>query len=166
MKRIILLLLISSNIALAQTSRLYNDNGKLLVDSSYRIDRFSFSNIQTIEKILLPKMYNEIRYSAVAMENEFEGTVIVQLSISAKAQNYNVKIIKSDSEDLNKVVLSFFNSLGDYAKAQIAPNKGTITVYLPVKFELFKDEYNKLLNKNHTVTIQGHPSAPVIHIVQ
>ncbi|MGZ3757741.1 MAG: energy transducer TonB [Mucilaginibacter sp.] len=165
MKWIVFFLLIGSNIAFAQTSRLYDKDRKLLVDKIFVIDTFSFSNIANVEKILLPKMYNGIKYSALARENEIEGTVIVRLSIGPNGQNYAVKVVKSDSEELSKTVLDFFNNLSVYTKNDISPQKGEIVIFLPVKYEILKDEYNSTLNKNHSVTIRSHPSAPVITIV-
>jgi outer membrane biosynthesis protein TonB len=126
----------------------------------------SFSNIVNIEKVLLPKMYNGIKYSALARENDVEGIVIVRLSIAANGQNYTAKVVKSDSEELSKTALNFFNNLSDYTKSEISPQKGEITIFLPVKYEILKDEYNNMLNKNHSVTIRAHPSAPVTTIVQ
>jgi len=161
MKKIALLLLMILNIAAsAQTSKLYDKKRRLLIDKSYTIDELTYSNIQTIEKILLPKMYNSIKYTAISAENEFEGTVIVQLSVGAQGQDYEVKIVKPAEEELNKAVLKFFNGLQEYPRRQISPAKGKITVYIPITFEISKDNYIKLLNKNKSLTIQLIPRAP------
>ena len=77
----------------SQTSKLYDENRRLFYDKTYQIDQNTFNNLQMIEKVLLPKMYNGIKYSALAAENDFEGTIIVELSISAKAQDYQVEIV-------------------------------------------------------------------------
>jgi len=160
MKTMILLFLVISNIALAQTSKLYDKDHRLFFDKSYRIDEHSFNNLTMIEKVLLPKVYNSIRYSAIAAENEFEGTIIVELSISAEAKDYQVKIVKPQADDLNQTVLRFFNYLPEYARRLISPAQGRITVFIPITFEILKNNYNKLLEKNKSLTIQLNPMAP------
>lgn len=103
MIKLFFLLLLTSTVALAQQSTLYNKHQQLLIDTSYTVDFVTYQNLPLIEKDLLPRIYNSIKYPARSKYNNVDGTVIVQVSI--KGNNYSYKIVKSTDEDFNAPVL-------------------------------------------------------------
>ena len=160
MKGFLTALILFSNIAVAQHSVLYDKNGKLIIDRSYSIDKNSYGKINLIEKYLLPAIYNNIKYPAVAREDGNEGVVIVQLSIDNKIMSYSYKIMRADAEVFKQPVLSFFSKLSKNIKDEICPPGQSILVFIPVKFFITQNSFKKSFQKNHSVTIETNDIAP------
>ena len=155
-----------SNIAIAQHSALYHKNRQLIIDPSYSIDENTYSNISVIEKVLLPTIYNNIKYPEIARENGDEGIVIVQLSIDNKAMSYDYKIIKSAAKIFNQPVMDFFGRMSKYKRDEICPAGQSIIVYVPIKFYMSPNSFKKSLKKNHSVTVEANDLTPEAAIVQ
>jgi TonB family protein len=158
--KIAFLLLLLSNIASAQTSILYNNSRSLKVDNSFKIDEFTFSNIANIEKELLPRIYNAVRYPAMAKENNISGTVIIQLLINDGDGSF--EIAKSSNKIFNDPALKALKSI--YPQV-VFPPKGKLLLYVPLKFEVIQNTYKNTLNRNHAVTIQTNDAAPVTTVI-
>jgi outer membrane biosynthesis protein TonB len=166
MKGIISILALFSNFAIAQNSSLYSSARKLIADRSYSIDKNTFNNINTIEKVLLPLIYNNIKYPAVAKENGEQGVVIVQLLIDNKTKLYTYKIVEADAEVFKQPVMDFFSRLSQYIRDEICPAGESIQVYIPVKFFINQNSFKKALKKNHAVTIETNDIAPEVAIIK
>ncbi|MDO3644929.1 energy transducer TonB [Mucilaginibacter sp. L3T2-6] len=166
MRRLIVSLLLFANTALAQNSMLYNNHRKLMIDTSFTISTETYRNIRTIEKVLLPVIFNNIKYPEVARQNGERGTVIVQLTIDNKSMLYTYKIVKSDLEIFNPPVNQLFKNLSKYVRDAICPAGQSINIYIPVRFFLNQDNFEKTLKLNHSVTIEANDTAPQNVITQ
>lgn len=166
MKRLIYIIILFSNIAFGQESMLYKNDRKLIIDSSFQIDENSFKNVNNFEKVILPRIYNGIKYPEIARENNQEGTVIVCFSISKNIKDYTFKIVKSDCKEFDQSVTDFFKSLTDFTKEQLIPEKGNLIVYVPIVFKINQKKYLETLLKNKAVTIEANDIAPQITIIK
>jgi hypothetical protein len=82
MKSFILIFIFLANLAYGQESLLYNSDKQLIADTTYTIDENSYNNLHSIEVVLLPNIYNNIKYPEIARENNQEGIVIVKISVN------------------------------------------------------------------------------------
>jgi len=153
-----------STCAFGQKSNLYRDDGKLIADTTFQINGDSYKNIMTLEKVLLPRMFNEIKYPEIARENGTEGMIITQLFIDNK--DFYYKIVKSDNDFLKKSVVDYFDHLDKYVINQIRPSEGSLIVYIPIVFKIQKERFIENLKKNSSLTIETTDIAKQTDIIK
>jgi len=164
MNRLILLFLFCSTVAFGQQSNLYRPDGKLIADTTYQVDENAYSCATTIEKMLLPRMYNAISYPAVAKENGIEGIVIVQMFVFQREFKYTV--VRSDNDYLKAPVVAYFDHLDKQTIDQIRPTKGYISFFIPIVFRIQKDQFKENLKKLGSLVIETNEAANVLDIVK
>jgi hypothetical protein len=169
MKKIILLFLLLSNIAGAQTSGLYSRDRRLRADRSFRIDAFTFATMPAIEKELLPRIYNSIKYPAEARYNNIAGAVIAEIVFSNGInddKSYDFKIVKSTNKVFDNMVLRGLKELSGYMNNELLLPKGRFVFYVPISFKVNPNHYESQLKKNGVVSIEVNQEVPVITTVQ
>jgi len=164
MNRLILFLLFCSSVAFGQQSNLYRPDGKLIADTTYQVDENAYSSAKTIEKVLLPRMYNAIGYPEVAKENGIEGIIVVQLFVFQREFKYTV--VRSDNDYLKAPVVAYFDHLDKQTIDQIRPTKGYISFFIPVVFKIRKDQFKENLKKQGSLVIETNEIAIVSDIVR
>lgn len=164
MTRLTLILLMFSTYTFGQMSNLYRADGRLKADTTFQINGDSFKNIITLEKVLLPRMYNKIKYPEIARENGNEGMIIIQLYIDNKGFDY--KIVKSNNDLLKETVVEYFDHIDKYIIDQIRPVVGSLNIYIPVIFEIQKNKFIENLKKNNSLTIETDDIAKQIIITK
>jgi hypothetical protein len=164
MGRLIIFLILFSTCAFGQQSNLYCVDKKLIADTTFQIDEDSYNNVLTLEKVLLPRMFNRIIYPEIARENAIEGKVIVQIFVDQK--DFKYKIIKSDNDYLKVPVIDYFDHLDKYVIDQIRPSKGYFNIYIPVEFKIQKDQFSENLRKNNSLTIETKDIAAQTDIIK
>jgi hypothetical protein len=165
---LIILLLLVTNTCFSQRSLLYNKERKLKCDSSYEIDNNSYNSLPNLEKVLLPRIYNQIKYPEVAVENNQEGKIIVLLKIDSELKEKAFSIVKSNPESLLPPVKEFFGQLieNNYLLEQIKPKQGMLSIYIPIEFKINKNRYEETIKMNKTVTIETNDVAKQTDIIK
>ena len=166
MKRLIYIIFFFTNFAIGQESMLYRADRKLLIDTTFQIDIYSYENLINLEKVLLPMIYNGIKYPEIARENNQEGIVIVCVSISNSINTFTFNIVKSDYEILKETTNNYFSNISDFTKEQIKPEYGTITIYIPMMFKINHNKYIETLKHNKSVTIETNDIAKQTIIIK
>jgi hypothetical protein len=163
-----ILLLLISNFSFSQNSVLYRPDRKLIADTIYQIDNNSYQNLGKVEKVILPRIYNQIKYPEIARENNFEGRVIILLSIDSNVNQRTFSIIKSDNELFKTAVIDYFSDLvkNDFIIEQVKPDHGVLNIYLPIDFKMLKDRFEENLKKNKSVTIETNSIAKQVTIIR
>jgi len=159
------LLLLISCLASAQKSILYNKHRQLIVDTSFTVDEHTYKNLPKIEGEVLPVIYDNIKLSWFTDYPEKSSLVIVKLAFNNGICTYEVVRAKHQPFDAAvfmacKVAKREYESLN-------RGRKEDYLVYIPVKFELAPDNFNRLLKRNKAITIQreqygGHRFADTI----
>jgi len=152
MKSFILIFIFLANLAYGQESLLYNSDRQLIADTIYTIDENSYNNLHSIEVVLLPNIYNNIKYPEIARENNQEGIVIVKISVN-KDDVFEFEIVKSDYELFGKAVKDFFSEISLTKIQQISPERDEINIYIPIVFEISEDYFMEKLKQNNSVSI-------------
>lgn len=158
MYKFTLLLLLISCVTFAQKSVLYNEHRQLIVDTSFHIDEHTYKNLPLFEKEILPRIYNNVRYPARSRYNNINGIVIAKLEINGNSLNF--EIVKSSDEDFNLPVLKSLKNLSLYMWRSQFPENEKLIFYMPIKFEVVRQRYQKTLNQNHMITIEVTEDAP------
>jgi hypothetical protein len=169
MKNILaILLLLISNFTFSQNSLLYRHDRRLIADTIYQIDNNSFGNLANVEKVILPRIFNQIKYPEIARENNVEGRVIILLTIDSNGIHRTFSIIKSDDELFKTTVIDYFSDLlkNDFIIEQIKPDHGVMNIYLPIDFKILKDRFEENLKKNRSVTIETNSIARQVTIMK
>ena len=163
-----IILLLASNFCRPQSSFLYNGDRKLIIDSSYQIDKNSYNCLLNLEKVLLPRIYNQIKYPEIARENNQEGKVIVLIKIDSELKEKDFSIVNSDAETLLPPVIEFFKHLleNSYLLEQIKPKQGILSIYIPVEFKINKNRFEETVTKNNAVTIETNDIAKQMDIIR
>jgi hypothetical protein len=163
-----IILFLVSNFCRPQSSLLYNGDRKLIIDSSYQIDKNSYNCLLNLEKVLLPRIYNQIKYPEIARENNEEGKVIVLIKIDSELKEKDFSIVKSDAETLLPTVIEFFKHLleNNYLLEQIKPRQGILNIYIPVEFKINKNRFEETVTKNKAVTIETNDVARQMDIIR
>jgi hypothetical protein len=152
MKNILaILLMLISNFTFSQNSLLYRHDRRLFADTIYQIDNNSFENLANVEKVILPRIFNQIKYPEIARENNIEG-----------------RVIKSDDELFKTTVIDYFSDLlkNDFIIEQIKPDHGVLNIYMPIDFKMLKDRFEENLKKNGSVTIETNSIARQVTIIK
>jgi hypothetical protein len=163
MKTLITLLLLLPAIGFSQSSILYNADGTLKADKQYKIDKETLANVPIIEKELLASVYNNIRYPAMAKENNFGGSVIVKLV--TKDSNTNFEVVKSSDIVFKEALERFFKNMPESYLYSKVGYHGPGVFYLPIKFQMLKSRFKKTLTANKMLTIEALDVAPESHVV-
>ncbi|GAA4105250.1 hypothetical protein GCM10022392_33750 [Mucilaginibacter panaciglaebae] len=150
-------------IACAQQSVLYNSHRQLIADTSFVIDKKSFSNLPLFEKEILPRIYNNVKYPARLRYNGVNGSVVAKLVISGDSLSF--RIMKSSYDDFNLPVSTCLKNLSRYIQSGLFPKKEMLSFYVPIKFEVILNRYQETLKKNKMITIEAYEEAPVIYEV-
>jgi len=111
-------------------------------------------------------IYNGIKYPEIARENNQEGIVIVCVSISNSINTFTFNIVKSDYEILKETINNYFSNISDFTKEQIKPEKGMITIYIPIMFKINQNKYIETLKQNKSVTIETNDIAKQTIIIK
>jgi hypothetical protein len=148
----IVLILLSPIIIYGQESNLYRIDGKLKVDTMYSINPQRINDLVTIEKYLLPTIYNRLEYPRFASGLSIQGIVIAKIIVTNDS-TVSVKIVKSIDESLSKSVIFaidtaiILNELKDIRKP--------IEFYLPFKFIVLKDVFRADLESDNSIVIRA-----------
>jgi hypothetical protein len=164
MGRLIIFFILFSTCAFGQRSDLYSVDRKLIADTTFQIDEDSYNNVLTMEKVLLPRMFNRIIYPEIARETAIEGKVIVQVFVDQK--DFKYKIVKSDNDYLKVPVIDYFDHLDKYVIDQIRPSKGIFNIYIPIEFKIQKDQFSENLRKYNSLTIETKDIAKQTDIIK
>jgi hypothetical protein len=164
---LIVLLLAISDICHSQSSVLYNGNRKLIVDSTFQIDDNSFKYLNNLEKVLLPRIYNQIKYPEIARENNEEGVVIVLINIDSELKTNSFSIEKTKFESLLPPIKEYFQLLLENKNllSQFKPDQWKLSIYIPIEFKINKNKFKESIKKNKTVTIETNDIARQVFIV-
>ncbi|WP_457129462.1 hypothetical protein [Mucilaginibacter sp. HD30] len=158
MKTLIILLLLLPVIGLSQSTTLYNANGTLKADKQYKITIETLLKAPVIEKDLLASVYNNLKYPAVAKDNNYTGWVIVKFtSVSGRV---SFEIAKYQDEIFRDAVNQFFKSRPEWYLRSKLGMHGDIVFYLPIKFQMINDRFKKTLSTNKMLTIEAIEPAP------
>lgn len=155
MKKIFILILIILNAVkiLGQTSLLYHNNGKLLIDTTLSIDTKILDELVNFEKYILPNIYNKISYPRYCSEVSLSGDVIVKIKIQSDTIIFiepirysSVELLNAVKEILNVKFLKFHLNYWKIFK------KYPVEFYIPVKFQILQDTFKQdLIDKNAIV---------------
>jgi|WetSurMetagenome_2_1015567.scaffolds.fasta_scaffold302338_1 hypothetical protein len=148
-----LLLLISGSLV-GQDSNVYDNKGKLMIDTTYVIAIDRLEDFRIIEEYAFPSIYNLIDYPRLASENGILGHVIVKIKLESN-NIINFSIVKSDHSDLNKSVNFAINKSIREFQYLTKDMKMPFEFYIPIKFEIIKDTFKKDMVKNNAITIKA-----------
>jgi hypothetical protein len=152
------MLLLVPIVAFSQSSILYNADGTLKADKQFKITKEMLIKAPAIEKDLLASVYNNVRYPAMAKENNITGSVIVKLVTTDG--NTGFEIVKSSDIVFKEALERFFKGMpGTYLYSK-AGYHGPGVFYLPIKFQLLKNRFNQTLKSNKVLTIEAIEPAP------
>ncbi len=160
MKFLSLIFVLITNIVLAQSSNLYRKDGKLFVDTTFSIPQQSLKMADRLEKVLLPYIYNTLKYPEINREVNVEDDIIVELRLGSDAGNTDYRIAKSKTDYFTKYLLTYFKSLPDFLIEQISPQKGVLQIYIPLKFIINRNRLKETLKLNKALTIEANEVAP------
>lgn len=151
-------LLFFSPSAFSQSTALYDAYGALNVDNQFKITKNALLKAPTIEKELLPSIYNNLKYPAEARENNFGGIVIVKFTCfsgktSFEIVKYSDGVFKNAVDRFLKLRPEkyFYDKIGKY---------GDILFYLPIKFQMINGRFKETLSVNKMLTIEAIDAAP------
>ena len=164
MNRLILFLILYSNCVFGQKSNLYRADKKMIADTIFQIDNYSYNNALIIEEVLLPRIYNKINYPELARENGIEGMVIVQ--ILANQKDFKYKIVRTDNLILSSPIIEYFDHLDGYLIDQIKPSKGFLNIFIPIEFRLPKDQFYTNLKRYGKLIIETKDIAKQTDIIK
>ncbi|TAJ12631.1 hypothetical protein DMA11_12100 [Marinilabiliaceae bacterium JC017] len=134
-----------------QESVLYDSSGKLKVDTTLMVNKDVFRLLPKIEKNLLPSLYNKIEYPDISIENGIQGLVIIKMTVKPSVSIVESKLIKGVDPWIDKSVLKAIKSI-EFRILHELKAINELTFYIPLKFELEKDEFEVNLKKNSAVT--------------
>lgn len=77
-----------------------------------------------------------LRYPATAQENNIQGRVVVQFTVSKTGKPYNFKIVRGKSPDLDKEALRVVQTLPDFIPGTIQGVPVDVTYSVPITFRL------------------------------
>ena len=155
---LIYILILTAMNAVGQQSNLYRFDKKLIADTTFQIDDFSYQNEIIVEKVLLPGLYNNIKYPEIARESFIEGIVIVQIIIDKK--DFKYQIVKGDNNILCTPIKDYFNSLDKYWIEQIRPTNGILNMYIPIEFKIQRNKFVDNLKNHSLLRIETNDIAP------
>jgi len=149
-----------SGLAHGQESSIYNNNGKLKIDSTYSINPSRINDFLKIEKYFLPDIFNRLEYPFIASKYGIEGIVIAKVTID-KGNITHVQIVRYLDKFVEKSVISaidttsFRNKINEFTKI----NAFTIinipfVFYIPFKFKLLDDTFQKDLNIWNSIVVR------------
>ncbi|MBC7399329.1 MAG: hypothetical protein H7289_05235 [Mucilaginibacter sp.] len=150
MKKITFLLLLISSMASAQKSLLYNNNHRLIADTSFKIDEHTYKNLEKIEGEVLPEIYGRIRLQWIGINESGSGMVIVRLAFNKGVCTFEVVRSKVTAFE-DAVYMACKGMKKEYDG--LGRNENYL-LYVPVRFEGMPNKFNKLLNQNNAITIQ------------
>ncbi len=142
----------------SQSTALYNADASLKADRQFRITKDALSKMPAIEKDLLPTVYNNLKYPAVAKDNSYTGMAIVKFTV-VKGQ-VSFEIVKFVDEIFKDVVNRFFKAMPEWQLRSKAGKHGDMVFYLPIKFQIIKDRFKKTLSANKMLTIEALEAVP------
>ncbi|GEM_PF-3192174 len=146
---ILVVIFICINKLSAQESILYDDAGKLRIDTTYTIDTAFLKDFQKFETQLLCDLFTRIEYPAIGWENNLQGTLILKIS---KDEKFAVEVAQSIDPAIDSYVESIVNERRNVILFFLNKYK-KFNFYIPFKFEI-DDEFYKNLQKNKSITIQ------------
>ena len=151
-KIITIILLISTTLSYGQTKKslLYNESGKLLIDTSLCISKAQLEKWKDIEDSFIYDIISNLKYSQIAKENNLSGLSIISFDLDNSLLLKNFKILKQVGgglEECLKIAISSFTLL----KSLAPDDNSTLTYYVSVDFKLI--DAKKIIEKIHTIPI-------------
>jgi len=134
-----------------QESILYRSNGRLKVDTTLLIEKEVLRVLPKIENNLLPTLYNRIEYPDISIENGIQGLVIVKVTVKPNERVVESKLVMGVDPWIDKSVLKAIKSMEFRILHELEGFKELI-FYIPLKFELEKDEFELNMKRNNAVT--------------
>jgi hypothetical protein len=146
----ILVLATSTNV-FGQESMIYRRDGKLKLDTIYSIDSKRLKDFETIEKDLLPIIFNKLLYPNTS-KSSVSGIVIAKLKLDQN-NNLSIHIVKSADESLSSSVkIALDTSL---IKHKLLSFKKPFEFYIPFQFEVLKDTFLEDLKLHNSIVIRS-----------
>lgn len=143
-----------------QESNIYHKSGKLKIDTSYWINQNRINDFLEIEKYILPDIYNKLEYPNFLAEVSVEGIVITKVIIE-KNNKVNVEIVKSSNNYFDKSVISAIDTANLlYRIKELTDIDKPIIFYLPFKFILLDDTFQKDLKVYNSIVIKASVGTP------
>lgn len=158
---VILLILISTFLKGQDKSVLYDNNGKLIADSTYSISVEDLPQIIEIEKQIINQILEKVKYPEVVSENHMNATLIASIFIddsrNIRLKNiihkelyftYLHRNIRDDFDDkddpyLDKEISDLFN----YRLVLKSKGIANITLHIPFKFVMTSETVDKNFNR-------------------
>lgn len=149
----LIIIIVFINKLFPQECILYNNSGKLRIDSTYAVDANFLKDYQEFEEALLRDLYSRIKYPDIAWDNNIQGTLILKITKDfSKDKIFLVEVSKAIDPFIDKHVLEIIDERKDVFLFFLR-NHEKMTFYLPFKFEI-EDVFYENLQKNKSLTIR------------
>lgn len=147
------IIILYGTFAYSQETNLYDANGKLKINSTFKIDRRIMKYMGSIEKEALPGIFASIEYPVPAYENGIGGLVIAKIIVSRGDLSIYCKIESASDPSLGKAVEKaiYGNSLVVFKTLE---TNEKIEFYVPFEFKVNTSDFMEELRKNSLIKIE------------
>jgi hypothetical protein len=149
-----------------QTSKLFDSNGRLYVDTTLKISKEQLTRWISIEDTLTKKILIRLHYPQILLENEITGKLIISFTVDIygvfndfRIEKYYSLMSKDKLEmDIKMFAETCFGSTvyfsGDFIKLGFKSDKNEKErYYLPFEFKIISDKTRKTI-KNSYLTFE------------
>ncbi len=128
---------------------LYNKKGELKADTTLSISKEQLNKWRAIEDLLIAKLV-EVKYSAVAEENNLSGNSIIEFEIDSSGQILNFKIKNAVGGGLEELVKQSIKSFTLINSLKSQDGK-VYKYYVPISFNLINAK--EFIKKENSIPI-------------
>lgn len=129
---------------------LYNSSGHLKLDTSYSIKQVQLNQWRSVEEYIIDKIILEVKYSAIAKENELSGCSIISFEVDSIGNLQNYKKIKTVGGGLEEIVIKALKTV-QFLQGLKSSNGIPNTYYLPINFNIINSK--KYIKENNAIPI-------------